>query len=123
GRGNFAVPGRQEALAEVPAAWRTAQSRARRCKDNGDKGRLIPCRNRSDAAFAKVPPKTPASARHIQAAQRRQEFGSAPNRSLWKNGPIPARTRSYFKPQERRVLLRTIDVTVARVTPPHFAPH
>src|SRR5262249_44341445 len=74
------------------------------------------CRNRSDAASAQVLPKTPASARRIQAAQRRQEFGSAPNRSLWKNGPISARTRSYFKPQERRVLLRSIDVTVAGVT-------
>src|SRR5262245_23057273 len=65
----------------------------------------------------------PASARRIQAAQRRQEFGSAPNRSLWKNGPISARTRSYFKPQERRVLLRTIDVTVAGVTRHDFARH
>src|SRR5262249_21017823 len=96
---------------------------ARRGKEKRAKCRLPPCRTRRAAASAKAPPKTPASARHIQAAQRRQEFGSAPNRSLWKNGPIPARTRSYFKPQERRVLLRTIDVTVAGVTRHDLARH
>src|SRR5262249_57506852 len=42
---------------------------------------------------------------------------------LWKNGPMSARTRSYFKPQERRVLLRTIDVTVAGVTRHDLARH
>src|SRR5262249_22041143 len=94
-----------------------ARSRARRCQDNRDRCRSIPCRNRSDAAFAQVLPKMPASARRIRAAQRRQEFGSVPNRSLWKNGPISARTRSYLKLQERRVPLRTIDVTVAGGTP------
>src|SRR5262249_16717419 len=65
----------------------------------------------------------PASARRIRAAQRRQEFGSVPNFSLWKNGPISARTRSYFKPQKRRVLLRTIDVTVAGITRHDLARH
>src|SRR5262249_25706191 len=59
----------------------------------------------------------------IRAAQRRQEFGSAPNRSLWKNGPISARTRSYFKPQERRGLLRPINITVAGGTRHDFAGH
>src|SRR6516165_11513753 len=73
--------------------------------------------------FRSSPAVPPASARRIRAAQRRRVFGSAPNRSPWKNSPIPARTRSYFKPQERRVLLRTIDVTVAGVTRHDLASH
>src|SRR5262249_51496250 len=48
---------------------------------------------------------------------------SVPNRSLWKNGPISGRTRSYFKPQQRRVLLRTVDITVAGVTRHDLARH
>src|SRR5262249_58131588 len=107
----------------APAGGRQGRRRPRGTKKKGPGGGSTQCRSRSDAAPAQAPPKTPASARRIRAAQRRQEFGSAPNRSLWKNGPISAWTRSYFEPQERRVVLPTTDGTGARVTRHGVAGH
>src|SRR5262249_7349272 len=36
--------------------------------------------------------------------------------STWKIYPVSARKRSYFEPQERRVLLSTVDIAVAGIT-------